>query len=192
MLAMTDTLARNWWVVGLRGLLALLFGVLVFFWPGISLVMLVLLFGAYALLDGVFAIVSSVRAAKRQKRWWLFLLQGITGIIVGIGAVIWPGITALVLLYIIAAWAIVTGVFEIVAAVQLRKEIEGEWLLALGGIASVVFGVLLVGFPSAGALAVVWLIGAYSMLFGILFMILAFRLRQRNEHRAPKVTASAA
>lgn len=191
MVDMTDTLARNWWAVGLRGLCALLFGVVVFFWPGISLLMLVLLFGAYTLLDGVFAIVSTVRAAKSQKRWWLFLLQGITGIIVGIAAVIWPGITALVLLYLIAAWAIVTGVFEIVAAVQLRKEIEGEWLLALSGIASVVFGVLLVGFPGAGALAVVWIIGAYSMLFGILLMILAFRLRQRNGHRSPEAASAA-
>ncbi len=100
--------------------------------------------------------VSTVRSDKREKRWWLFLLQGIGGIIVGIMAFVWPGITALALLYIIAAWAIVTGIFEVVAAVDLRKEIEGEWLLGLSGIASVVFGALLVGFPGAGALAVLW------------------------------------
>ena len=126
---------------------------------------------------------------KREKRWWLFLLQGIAGIIVGIMAFVWPGITALVLLYIIAAWAIVTGICEIVAAVQLRKEIEGEWLLGLGGIASVVFSVLLVAFPGAGALAVVWIIGAYSILFGILLLTLAFRLRRRNGQGSHKVRA---
>ena len=192
MVDMTQTLARNWWAVGLRGLFALLFGVLVFFWPGISLLVLVFLFGFYVLADGIFAIVSAIRAADRHKRWWPLLLEGIVGIAAGIMAFIWPGITALVLLYLIAAWAIVTGIFEIVAAMQLRKEIEGEWLLALGGIASVVFGVLLVGFPGAGALAVVWIIGAYSMLFGILLMVLAFRLRQQNGDRSPGATARAA
>src|SRR5919106_6123413 len=173
---MTDTLIRNWWAVGLRGLCALLFGIVVFFWPGISLLALVFLFGSYVLADGVLAIISAIRAADRKRRWGPLLLQGIVGVAAGIIAFIWPDITALALLYLIAAWAIVTGIFEIVAAVQLRKEIEGEWLLALGGIASVVFGVLLVGFPGAGALAVVWIIGAYSMLFGILLMVLAFRL----------------
>jgi uncharacterized membrane protein HdeD (DUF308 family) len=179
MIDRAETLARNWWAVGLRGLFALLSGIIVFFWPGISLLALVFLFGFYALADGIFAIISAIRGADRHKRWWLFLLEGIAGIAAGIMAFIWPGITALVLLYIIAAWAIVTGIFEIAAAVQLRKEIEGEWLLALGGIASV-----------AGAL--VWLIGAYATIFGILLMILAFRLRQRNARRSPKVTARTA
>lgn len=189
MIYMTDTLARNWWAMGLRGICALLFGAAIFVWPAISLFALVLMFGVYALLDGVCTMVSTVRSDKREKRWWLFLLQGIAGIIVGIMAFIWPGITALALLYIIAAWAIVTGIFEVVAAVQLRKEIEGEWLLGLSGIASVVFGALLVGFPGAGALAVLWIIGAYSILFGILLMFLAFRLRQRNGHRPHDVRA---
>ncbi|MGH8604347.1 MAG: HdeD family acid-resistance protein [Gammaproteobacteria bacterium] len=189
MIYMTATLARNWWAMALRGLCALLFGAVIFVWPGISLFALVLMFGVYTLLDGVCTMVSTIRSDKREKRWWLFLLQGIAGIIVGIMAFIWPGITALALLYIIAAWAIVTGIFEIVAAVQLRKEIEGEWLLGLSGIASVVFGALLVGFPGAGALAVLWIIGAYSILLGILLMILAFRLRQRNGHRSHEVSA---
>ena len=146
--------------------------------------------GVYTLLDGVCTMVSTVRSDKRERRWWLFLLQGLAGIIVGIMAFVWPGITALVLLlYIIAAWAIVTGIFEVVAAVQLRKEIEGEWLLGLSGIASVVFGALLVGFPGAGALAVLWIIGAYSILFGTLLLILAFRLRHRNGHRSHDVPA---
>lgn len=189
MVDMTDTLARNWWAMGLRGLCALFFGAAIFAWPGISLFALVLMFGFYTLLDGVCTMVSTVRSDKREKRWWLFLLQGTAGIIVGIMAFIWPGITALALLYIIAAWAIVTGIFEVVAAVQLCKEIEGEWLLGLSGIASMVFGALLVGFPGAGALAVLWIIGTYSILFGILLMVLAFRLRHRNEHRPHEVRA---
>jgi uncharacterized membrane protein HdeD (DUF308 family) len=188
----TETLIRNWWAVGLRGLFALLFGGIVFFWPGISLLALVFLFGFYVLADGLFAIVSAIRAADRHKRWWPLLLEGIAGIAAGIMAFLWPGITALVLLYLIAAWAIITGLFEIVAAVQLRKEIQGEWLLALGGIASVVFGVLLVVFPGAGALAVVWLIGAYSTLFGILLMILAVRLYQRRGRQSGEPTARTA
>ncbi|MGH8565160.1 MAG: HdeD family acid-resistance protein [Gammaproteobacteria bacterium] len=192
MIYMTDTLARNWWAMGLRGFCALLFGTAIFLWPGISLFALVLLFGVYALLDGVCAMVSTVRSDKREKRWWLFLLQGIGGIIVGIMAFVWPGITALALLYIIAAWAIVTGIFEVVAAVELRKEIEGEWLLGLSGVASVIFGALLVAFPGAGALAVLWIIGAYSILFGILLMILALRLRQRKGHRAHDLRATEA
>lgn len=179
MIDVSERLACNWWAVGLRGLCALLFGIAIFFWPAISLIVLVLLFGLYSLTDGIITIVSVVRERERHKRWWLFLLQGIAGVVAGIMTFLWPGISALVLLYIIAAWAIVTGIFEIAAAVQLRKEIEGEWLLALGGIASLIFGVLLVGSPGAGALAVVWLIGAYSALFGILLLFLAFRLRDR-------------
>ena len=189
MVYMTDTLARNWWALGLRGLCGVLFGAAIFAWPGISLFALVLLFGVYTLLDGVCTMASTLRSDRRNKRWWLFLLQGMGGIIVGIIAFIWPGITALALIYLIAAWAIVTGIFEVVAAVQLRKEIEGEWLLGLSGIASVVFGGLLVAFPGTGALAVLWIIGAYAILFGILLMILAFRLRQRNGHRPHGVRA---
>ncbi|MGH8604973.1 MAG: HdeD family acid-resistance protein [Gammaproteobacteria bacterium] len=179
---MTDVSERliyNWRAVGLRGLCALLFGAAIFFWPAISFVVLVLLFGLYALTDGIITIVLVLRERRRHKRWWLLLLQGIAGVAAGIMTFMWPGVSALVLLYIIAAWAIVTGILEIAAAVQLRKEIEGEWLLALGGIASLIFGVLLVAFPGAGALAVVWLIGAYSAFFGALLLFLAFRLRRR-------------
>jgi uncharacterized membrane protein HdeD (DUF308 family) len=173
---MTDILIRNWWAVGLRGLCALLFGVVVFFWPLISLLALVFLFGSYVLADGILTIVSAIRAADRKRRWWPLLLQGLVGIAAGIIAFIWPDITAVALLYLIAAWAVITGIFEIVAAVQLRKEIEGEWLLALGGMASVIFGVLLMVFPSAGVLTVIWLIGAYAAAFGVLLLIVAFRL----------------
>ena len=183
--SVADILTKKWWAVAWRGAFALLFGLLVFFWPGISLLMLVLLFGAYALADGVFALACAIEKATdktsgRKQTLWPMLLQGVVGIAAAVLTFGWPGISALVLLYLIAAWAIITGIFQIVQAIRLRKEIEGEWLLVLGGITSVVFGLLLQIFPGAGTLAIVWLIGAYSMAFGILLLFLAFRLRQRS------------
>jgi uncharacterized membrane protein HdeD (DUF308 family) len=183
--SVTDILTQKWWTLAWRGAFALLFGLLVFFSPGISLLVLVLLFGGYALADGLFALLSAFakatdKTSKPKQTLWPMLLQGVVGIAAAVLTFVWPGITALVLLYLIAAWAIITGIFQIVQAIRLRKEIEGEWLLVLGGIASVVFGLLLQIFPGAGALAVVWLIGAYSMVFGILLVFLAFRLRQRS------------
>jgi uncharacterized membrane protein HdeD (DUF308 family) len=182
-----EVLARNWWALALRGLFAVLFGLAVFIWPGLTLLALVALFAAYALVDGVFSLVAAVRAAGRQARWWPLLLEGVLGIAAGVVTFLWPNITALALLYLIAAWAIVTGVFEIVAAVRLRREIEGELLLGLAGLASVIFGILLILFPGAGALAVLWLIGAYAIGFGILLIFLGFRLRgmrDRSEQAA--------
>jgi len=170
-------LAHNWWIVVLRGVLAVLFGIMCFAWPGITLASLVILYGAYALVDGVFALVSAFLGRPRAESWWALLIEGLAGIAVGIMTFAWPGITALVLLFLIAAWAIVTGVFEIVEAIRLRREIQGEWLLALSGLLSVLFGVALVVRPGAGALAVIWLIGAYSIAFGVLFIALGFRLR---------------
>ena len=173
-------LARNWWALALRGLTAILFGIAALVVPHIALVVLIALFGAYALVDGVFAIVSAVRAAERHMRWWPLLVEGLAGIVVGVLTFVWPGLTALVLLYFIASWALVTGVFEILAAIRLRQEITGEWLLALTGVLSVVFGLLLIIFPWAGALTVVWLIGIYALVFGVLLVGLALRLRGRS------------
>jgi uncharacterized membrane protein HdeD (DUF308 family) len=171
-------LARNWWALALRGLAAILFGILAFAWPGITLFVLVIFFGAYMLVDGIFAIVAAVRAAGEQARWWLLLLEGILGVVAGLVAFFWPGLTALALLYLIAAWAIVTGIIEIVEAIRLRQEIVGEWALILGGALSVLFGVLLVVIPArAGLLSLTWLIGAYAVAFGVLLVILAFRVR---------------
>jgi uncharacterized membrane protein HdeD (DUF308 family) len=161
----------------LRGLAALIFGILAFIWPGITLTALVFLFGAYALVDGIFALAAGVRAYGELKRWWLLSIEGIFSLLAGVLAFIWPGITALVLLVMISAWAIVTGIFEIVAAIQMRKYVTGEWLLVLSGVASVAFGVLLLINPLAGALAVVWIIGAYAIVFGVMMMVLGFRLR---------------
>jgi uncharacterized membrane protein HdeD (DUF308 family) len=176
---MVTTYAHNWWAVGLRGLAAVIFGVLAFIWPQIALTVLVLLFGAYALWDGVFAIIAALRMSSDTGHRWLLFIEGIAGIAAGLITFFYPGITAFVLLYIIAAWAIVTGVMEILAAIRLRREIQGEWLLLISGVLSIIFGILLVIFPSAGALAVVWLIAAYAILFGILLIALAFRLRRR-------------
>ena len=174
---MVVMLARNWWALALRGLAAVLFGIMAFAWPGMTLGVLVLLYGAYALVDGVLAITAAVAGRTWGMPWWALLLEGVLGITIGILTFAWPGITALVLLYLIAAWAVVTGVFEVVAAIRLRREIRGEWLLALSGIISVLFGIALVINPVGGALAVVWLIGAYAIAFGVLLIALGFRLR---------------
>ncbi|HEV8354711.1 MAG TPA: DUF308 domain-containing protein [bacterium] len=172
-----NALARNWWAVVLRGVLAIAFGLIAFFYPTLTLPLLVLLFGAYALVDGVFAFLAAMRAAARHERWGAFILEGISGVAAGILTFVWPAMTALVLLYLIAAWAVITGIFEIVAAIRLRKEIAGEWMLGLGGLASIVLGVLLVVYPSSGALVVIWIIGLYAILFGVLLLGLGLRLR---------------
>jgi uncharacterized membrane protein HdeD (DUF308 family) len=170
-----DQLARHWWVIALRGLVAVLFGVLAFAWPGMTLAVLVLLFGAYALVDGILGIVAAARGGTEHR--WAMLVEGVIGVLAGIAAFGMPGLTALVLLYIIAAWAVLTGVLEIVAAVRLRRVIENEWALIVGGALSVLFGIVLIVSPGAGALAVVWLIGAYAVVFGVTLLALSWRLR---------------
>jgi uncharacterized membrane protein HdeD (DUF308 family) len=167
----------NWWALAIRGALAVAFGMIAFLMPEITLTVLVLLFGAYATADGIFAIIAAIRASGRVKRWWALLLEGVLGVVAGVLTFVLPGITALVLLYLIAFWAILTGIVEIGVAIRLRKEIAGEWLMAMGGIASVLFGSLLVLFPGAGAVAVVWWVGAYAVLFGAVLLALGFRLR---------------
>jgi uncharacterized membrane protein HdeD (DUF308 family) len=175
---MLHQLTRHWWVLAVRGALAILFGVIAFAWPGITIKALVLLWGAYAFVDGLFALVAAVRAAERHQRWGALLLEGVVGIAAGIVTFAWPGMTALALVYLVAAWAVVTGIFEIAAAVRLRRLIEGEWLLGLSGAASVLLGVLLAMMPGAGLVIWVWVIGAYAVLFGLMLLALAFRLRQ--------------
>lgn len=174
---MVQVLARNWWALALRGLFAIIFGLIALLMPGLTLVALVYLFGAYSLVDGVFGVAAAVRAAESHNRWGWLSVEGIAGILTGIIAFVLPGITAIVLLYLIAAWALVTGVLELMAAFRLRGHIANEWLLLLSGAASVIFGVLLILQPGAGALALLWLIGIYAILFGVLVLALAFRLR---------------
>ena len=172
---MVNTLSQNWWTLVLRGLAAVLFGIWAFVWPDVTLTVLVLLFGAYALWDGVFALIGAFRT-QGEKRWML-ILEGVVGIIMGLVTFLWPGAATLALLTIIAAWAIITGIFEIIAAIRLRAEIEGEWFMMLSGLLSVLFGIALAIWPVAGLVAVTWMIGSYAIIFGILLIILGFRLR---------------
>jgi len=174
---MTNDLARNWWVLALRGIAGVLFGIGAFVWPGATLAALILVFGAYLFIDGIFAVVAGIGMRRQMDRWWLLVLEGAAGIILGVLTFRSPDTTALVLLTVIAAWAIVTGIFEIAAAVRLRKLIANEWLMILSGVVSIVFGALLIVQPSAGAIAIIWLLGAYALLFGILTLMLALRVR---------------
>jgi uncharacterized membrane protein HdeD (DUF308 family) len=176
---MVHALAKNWWLLLLRGIAAIIFGLLAFAWPGLTLLTLILFYGAFALVDGVLAIAAAITGGVPGSRWWLAIV-GLLGIAAGLLTFLTPGLTALVLLFFIAGWAIVTGVFEIIGAIKLRKEIDNEWLLILGGIISVLFGVGMMLAPGAGALALVWVIGAYSVVMGVIFVALAFRLKKHS------------
>jgi uncharacterized membrane protein HdeD (DUF308 family) len=169
--------SRYWWVIALRGAVAILFGVLAFAWPGATLATLVLLFGAYAIVDGVAAVVVGVKEYGEQERWWATLLGGLVSIGAGVITFMMPGITALTLLTLIALWAILRGALEIMAAVRLRHVIQGEWLLGLGGVLSILFGVAMIAYPGAGALAVIWWIAAYAIVLGLMLVALGFRAR---------------
>ena len=171
-------LGRNWWLLLLRGLVAIVFALLTWAQPGVSLAALVLVFGSYVLADGLLGVWSAIAKRRDNRHWWLLLLWGLVGIVVGVMTFIMPGITGLVLLMYIAAWAVITGVLQIVAAIRLRKEIKGEWLMILSGLVSVAFGVLLFLQPGAGALAVAWIIAAYAFIFGVLMVLLAFKVRK--------------
>ena len=171
-------LRRTWWLLLLRGLMAIAFGVLSWVQPGISLAALVMLFGVYALIDGVAGVWASLAGRKDDGHWWVLLLWGVVGVGVGTLTLSAPGLTALALLFYIALWAVATGVLQIVAAVRLRKEIEGEWMLGLGGLASVAFGVVLMARPMAGAVALLWIIATYAIFFGLLLVVLAFKARR--------------
>jgi uncharacterized membrane protein HdeD (DUF308 family) len=171
---MLHTLTANWWALAIRGLVAVLFGLLTLFLPGITLVTLVLLFGAYALVDGVFNVIAFFRVASHQ---WALLIEGVVGIVAGVITFAMPAITAIALLYLIAFWAILTGIFEVVAGILLRKTIANEWLLLLMGFFSLLFGLLILFAPGTGALAIVLWIGAYALVFGVFLLALAFRLR---------------
>ena len=178
---MLEHLSRNWGWVVLRGVAGVLFGVLAFVWPGLTLAALVVVWGAYALADCVLALISAWRVRDQGKPFWAMAIVGLLGIAAGIVAFIWPGITALVLLLFIAAWAVVMGVFQIIAAIRLRKEIQNEWLLALSGVLSVLFGIVMFVHPGAGAVALIWVIAAYAIVFGALLIWLGLRLKKRAQ-----------
>ncbi len=170
-------LARAWHWIVLRGVFAVLFGIFAFIWPGITLAALVLVWGAYAIADGVMALIAAFTMHEEGKPMGSLIVVGILGIAAGIVTFIWPGMTALVLLLFIASWAVLMGIFQIAAAIRLRKHIENEWLLGLSGLVSILFGVLMFLQPGAGALAVVWLLGSFAIFFGILLIALGFRLK---------------
>jgi uncharacterized membrane protein HdeD (DUF308 family) len=171
------TLSRYWWLVLLRGIAFIVFGVLAFMWPGLTLVTLVLFWGAFALVDGVLALGHAIMGGDMGSRWWLALI-GVAGIAVGILTFMWPALALLWLLTFIACWAIVLGVFQIMGAIKLRKEIDNEWTLILGGALSVLFGLVLLAQPGAGAVGLIWVIAAYAVLFGVLLVMLSFRLKK--------------
>ena len=175
--ALVHALAKNWWFLLLRGIVAILFGVLALGWPGMTLLTLILLYGAFALADGVIAIIAAITGGAPAARWWLAIV-GLLGIAVGALTFMWPGMTALILLFFIGGWALATGVFQIIGAIRLRKEIDNEWLLFLSGVISVLFGLGVLLYPGAGALALVWVIGTYAIIAGVLYIALAFRLKK--------------
>jgi uncharacterized membrane protein HdeD (DUF308 family) len=174
---MLDLLSRHWWLLVLRGVCAIAFGVLAFSWPGVTIQVLLICFGAYMLADGVFTVVAAVRGRAHTEHWVLLLGEGLLGIGVGILTWIAPVIAGIALLMYIAAWALVTGVLEITAAIRLRREVEGEFWLGLAGVLSLLLGILLLFFPLAGAVAVVWTMAAYAVAFGTVLVLLGFRVR---------------
>jgi uncharacterized membrane protein HdeD (DUF308 family) len=191
--ALSEVLAERWWAVGLRGVLAIIFGLLCLLTPGIAVGALVLLFAAYMLVDGVFAIISGIRAARSGQRWGLLILEGVVDLAAGALAVIWPAITLVALVWIVAIWAIVSGALMLAAAFALNPD-YGRWLLALGGISSFVFGILLIIEPLIGAVVLTLWIGAYALVFGVLLLVLSFQLQSKREallSQKPPVTKTA-
>ena len=172
-----SALHRSWWLLLLRGIAAVAFGVLTFVWPQISLLTLIMVYGIYALVDGVLALIAAIRGGGFAPRWWL-ALGGVVSILAAGVAFAWPGLTALVLVYLIGFWSILRGVLEIVGAIRLRNEIANEWTLGVAGALSVIFGLILVFMPGAGALGLLWLIAAWAVLFGLLLIWVAFKVRK--------------
>ena len=177
-LALLPALARNWWVFLVRGLVAIVFGLVALAWPGATLVTLVLFYGVFALIDGVFAVIAAIRGkGDTGSRWWLAFV-GLLGIVAGLVTYFSPGLTALALLVIIGIWALMYGVVEIVGAIRLRKEIDNEWMLIIHGALAALFGIIVLVRPGAGALALIWLIGAFAILSGVLLLAFAFTLKK--------------
>jgi uncharacterized membrane protein HdeD (DUF308 family) len=188
---MSAALAQNWWLVALRGVFAILFGIIAFAAPGETILSLALLFSAYMLVDGIFAITSAVRAARRGQRWALLVLEGLTNIAVGFIAAIWPGPTVVAFVLLMAAWSVVSGALMLGASFRLKKN-HGRGWLALGGAVSIVYGILLGVAPLIGALVLTWWLAAYALVFGITMIALAFQLRARKDDRSSLTTAQPA
>ena len=175
---MLNVMARNWWTLLIRGIIAILFGLgILFVWPGFVVATLVLVFGIYGIVDGVFSIYLGIRH-RDYPRWWLVVLEGVVSIIAGIVVLAYPGLALLTFLYVVAFWAIINGVLEIIRALQLRKEVDGEWMMIFGGVLSVIFGVLmLLGNPVTNVEMLLWVFGGLMIGFGVIMIILAFRVK---------------
>lgn len=182
--AMSALLAQNWWAIALRGVFAILFGIIALVLPGVTLAALVLLFAAYMLVDGIFDIVAGVRAARQHERWGMLVFEGIIDLIAGAIAFFWPLITVLAFVYLMGAWAIVSGALLFAAAFRLNLT-HGRWLMGFGGVVSMIWGLLLLFWPFTGALVLTWWIGAYALVFGGAMLALAFRLRKRRNELPP-------
>jgi uncharacterized membrane protein HdeD (DUF308 family) len=182
-MAMEIPAIPSWWVFVLRGAAALIFGLLALAWPGITLLFLVALFAAYALISGGAALVGAIRNRSDDRHWWIVLLLGLASVAAGVLAIFMPALTALALVLLMGANAVVNGVLEIILAVRLRRHLRGEWLLGLAGVLSTVFGVLVLLFPGTGALALVWVIAVWAMAIGILLIAAGFSLRKRLGER---------
>ena len=178
---MPVVLRNNWWALVLRGVMGILFALITFAVPGITIAVLVTIFGFYALFDGIFAIVTSIRAARGHRRWGAFLLEGLIGVLFGLYAIIFPFGAAAAFVTFVAVWAIFTGVLEIAAAIRLRRQIKGEWLLILLGVLSILLGVILMAAPVSGAVFLVWVLASYGLIFGVLLIMLGFRMRRLPE-----------
>jgi uncharacterized membrane protein HdeD (DUF308 family) len=185
---MSRLLAQNWWAIALRGVFAILFGLIALLVPGATILSLVLFFSAYMLVDGIFGIVAAVRAAGRGQRWGLLVLEGIANIAIGVIAFLWPGLTAVAFVFMLAAWSIVTGILMIVAAFKLSPAYGRGWLI-FSGVVSVLFGVALTIAPVLGLVVLTWWLGAYAVVFGITLLVLAFKLRGRRNDAATTGTA---
>jgi uncharacterized membrane protein HdeD (DUF308 family) len=188
--AMSEVLAQRWWAVGLRGILAIIFGLICLLTPGIALGAFVIVFAAYMFVDGVFAIISGIRAARSGETWGLLILEGVVDLAAGVIAILWPAITLVALVWIVAIWAIVSGALMLAAAFSLNLD-YGRWWLALGGIASIIFGILLIIEPFIGAVVLTLWIGAYAVVFGVFLLVLAFQLNSKREAQLRKAPAAA-
>ncbi len=185
---MLEMLSRSWWLFAIRGFAAIAFGVLALVWPGLTLVVLIALFAVYALVDGVSLLVSLARGGARRRPGWMVGIMGVVGIAAGVVAIVWPGITALALLYVVAFWSIALGILQLWAAITLRREIAGELWMAIGGAIAIIFGLYLAIFPGSGLLSVIWVLAIWSIVFGISSVLLATRVREHAERWTPSTS----